>query len=79
MDEGKHGLASIPLHLLEIMLNNIPQEKGDFIESFTSKHLIMDDGRVPDEALIDKIKWCSAALYAGGGDTVSLYSFSPIV
>ncbi|KAH9482219.1 Cytochrome P450 monooxygenase 208 [Psilocybe cubensis] len=44
--------------------------KGDFIESFTSKHLHIEDGQLPtDRALLEEIKWCSAALYIGGGDT----------
>ncbi|KDR77596.1 hypothetical protein GALMADRAFT_245744 [Galerina marginata CBS 339.88] len=41
---------------------------GNFIESFTSKHLL-EEGKVLDQAAVDDLRWCAAALYAGGGDT----------
>ncbi|PPQ95874.1 hypothetical protein CVT26_015566 [Gymnopilus dilepis] len=43
-------------------------ESGDFIESFTSKH-ILEGGKELDQSALDDIKWCAAALYVGGGDT----------
>jgi len=48
------------------------QESGNYIESFTSQHLRPEDGHEIDAEEDDIIKWCSAALYAGGADTVSI-------
>jgi len=42
---------------------------GDFVDSFTSKHLFPEDGKIADPEMQDHIKWASAALYVGGGDT----------
>jgi len=39
------------------------------VESFTSKHLRFEDGRFVEEDVQEYVKWCSAALYIGGGDT----------
>ncbi|TFK48195.1 cytochrome P450 [Heliocybe sulcata] len=44
-------------------------DSGTYIESFTSQHLQPEDGRTVDSQEEDIIKWCSAALYAGGADT----------
>lgn len=41
----------------------------DHVESFTSKHLLSEDGLPVDEETEQNIKWCSAALFIGGGDT----------
>ncbi|KAF8914418.1 cytochrome P450 [Gymnopilus junonius] len=43
-------------------------EKGDFIDSFTSKHLL-EGGETLDGNSLTDIRWCAAALYVGGGDT----------
>jgi hypothetical protein len=50
------------------------------VESYTSEYLHPESGETPSEEEQDIIKWSSAALYAGGADTVSWhYSvfFSP--
>lgn len=46
------------------------QESGDYVESFTSMHLRPESGSPPGAEEEDMVKWCSAALYAGGADTV---------
>ncbi|KAF8165778.1 cytochrome P450 [Crassisporium funariophilum] len=43
--------------------------EGDYVESFTSKHLCLDGGRFAEKDIQEELKWCSAALYVGGGDT----------
>jgi len=50
---------------------------GDFVDSFTSKQLLPEDGQTIDQQTHDLIKWASAALYVGGGDTTvsALLSF----
>lgn len=50
------------------------QANGSYIPSFTSLHLQPEDGHIPDSEEEDTVKWCSAALYAGGADTVSCTS-----
>lgn len=47
------------------------------MESFISKHLRLEDGRFAEGEVQEHVKWCSAGLYAGGGETVGhfLYSF----
>ncbi|KIJ10316.1 hypothetical protein PAXINDRAFT_172185 [Paxillus involutus ATCC 200175] len=44
-------------------------ESGNYVPSFTSKYLRPEDGHTLDSEEEDIIKWCSAALYAGGADT----------
>ncbi|KZT21317.1 cytochrome P450 [Neolentinus lepideus HHB14362 ss-1] len=44
-------------------------ESGNYIESFTSQHLLPEDKHTPDSEEEDIIRWCSAAMYAGGADT----------
>ncbi|KIJ60578.1 hypothetical protein HYDPIDRAFT_117119 [Hydnomerulius pinastri MD-312] len=44
-------------------------ESGDYVPSFTSQHLSPEDGHTLSSDEEDIIKWCSAALYAGGADT----------
>ena len=39
--------------------------------SFTSRHLVTEDGHQLDEEEEDIVKFVAAGLYAGGGDTVS--------
>jgi hypothetical protein len=39
------------------------------VESFTSLHLLHDDGRPASEEQDDILRWCTEALFAGGGDT----------
>ena len=46
------------------------QDAGTYLESFTSKNMRPDSGQRPSLEEEDIIKWCSAALYAGGADTV---------
>jgi len=41
-----------------------------------AKHLLDEDERlIPDNDLQESIKWCSSALFVGGGDTVSSHIF----
>ncbi len=47
------------------------QESGNFMESFTSKHLRPDNGHVIDAEEEDTVKWASGAMSVGGADTVS--------
>ncbi|GJJ15152.1 hypothetical protein Clacol_009427 [Clathrus columnatus] len=42
---------------------------GNYIPSFTSQHLLPEDGHKLDAEEDDILKWCSSALYAGGTDT----------
>jgi len=44
-------------------------EEGNYIDSFISRYLRPEHGPKPSEEEEDIIKWCSAALYAGGADT----------
>ncbi|KIM82350.1 hypothetical protein PILCRDRAFT_8150 [Piloderma croceum F 1598] len=44
-------------------------KSGDYIESFTSMGLQPEGGKLPNPEEEDILKWCSAALYAGGSDT----------
>jgi len=55
--------------------DSILQATGDHVESFTSKHLHSEDGRPVDEETEQNIKWCSASLFIGGGDTVWNFHF----
>ena len=48
----------------------VVQESGDYGESVTSMHLRPESGSPPDAEEEVMVKWCSAALYAGGADTV---------
>ncbi|KAH9482218.1 Cytochrome P450 monooxygenase 208 [Psilocybe cubensis] len=41
---------------------------GDFVESFTSRHLLSDVGNDEGQAY-DNVKWAAASLYVGGADT----------
>ncbi|OJA13857.1 hypothetical protein AZE42_13986, partial [Rhizopogon vesiculosus] len=38
--------------------------------SFTSGHLLPEDGSTVDAEQEDIIKWCSQGIYVGGADTV---------
>jgi hypothetical protein len=52
------------------MMTFFIQESGNYLDSFTSEHLGMLDhtsNRMEEEEVV---KWCGAALYAGGTDTV---------
>ncbi|CAA7259346.1 unnamed protein product [Cyclocybe aegerita] len=42
---------------------------GHYIESFVSKHLHTEDGQTIDADMEESLKWTSAALYVGGGET----------
>ena len=53
--------------------DGILQATGDHVESFTSKHLHSEDGQPVDEETEQNIKWCSAALFIGGGETVWIF------
>lgn len=46
------------------------QAKGEYVDSFVSKNLLPEEGAV-DAETEENIKWAGAALYVGGGDTVS--------
>jgi hypothetical protein len=46
---------------------------GDYVESFTSKHLLEDDVMCTDPEKLEYIKLASAALYIGGGDSVCFF------
>lgn len=47
---------------------------GNYTESFTSKHLLEDNGQFADSEKQEYIKWTGAALFIGGGDTVIVLS-----
>ncbi|PPQ78910.1 hypothetical protein CVT25_002370 [Psilocybe cyanescens] len=42
---------------------------GDFVESFTSRHLLLEEGKIPEHQPLDDVKWAAASLYVGGADT----------
>ncbi|KAF9562476.1 cytochrome P450 [Agrocybe pediades] len=44
-------------------------EKGSYVESFVSKHTVVQGGEDLDAETLENIKWTAAALYVGGGDT----------
>ncbi|KAG5717253.1 O-methylsterigmatocystin oxidoreductase [Termitomyces sp. T112] len=52
-------------------------ETGEFIESFTSRHLRPNGEDMVDAEQEDIVKWCAGGLYAGAGDTTlsALLSF----
>ncbi|KAI0058112.1 cytochrome P450 [Artomyces pyxidatus] len=64
LGEGMNRTERIPF---EWTKSQMASEK--FTESFTSRHLRPSDGHTVDAEEEDIIKWCSAALYAGGADT----------
>lgn len=71
----KEQIVRIPLHSrLPLSLNPFSfwQQSGNYIESFTSNGLQPEDGEPLSAEAEDILKWCSAGLYAGGADTVSL-------
>ncbi|KAF8874360.1 cytochrome P450 [Infundibulicybe gibba] len=43
---------------------------GNYVDSFVSKHLTLGSGEITAQDQ-ENLKWCSAALYAGGADTVA--------
>ena len=49
---------------------NLFKATGNYTESFTSKHLLEDNGQFTDSEKQEYIKWTGGALYTGGGDTV---------
>lgn len=51
------------------------QKRGEYLDSFTSQHLVPADGHTVDEKEEDIIRWCGAGLYAGGADTVGASKF----
>jgi len=57
-------------HLNSITDFSVPQEKGDYTDSFTSRLLQREDGEPPTAEEENTIKWCAGGLYAGAGDTV---------
>ena len=52
------------------------QLSGDYVESFTSKHLVEENGLSTDPLKQEYVKWACEALYIGGGDTVRLIHHS---
>ncbi|KAF8335172.1 cytochrome P450 [Amanita rubescens] len=65
-------------------IDNVPHrwakekiESGNFIQSFSSQHLLPEDGPAIDAEEEDIIKWAGGALYFGGADTTvaSVLSF----
>ena len=48
------------------------QESGNFIPSFSSEHLVPENGHMVDAEEEDIIKWAGGALYFGGADTVRM-------
>jgi hypothetical protein len=54
----------------KVLITTIAQDSGKHIESFISKQLEEETPYIPEELKEDVLKWVSAALYAGGADTV---------
>ena len=72
---GKNANSKEDLLGVPYSEDGILQVAGDHIESFTSKHLHSEDGQPVDEETEQNIKWCSASLFIGGGDTVWNFHF----
>jgi hypothetical protein len=72
---AKEKIVSERLRQHHKSLNELTWQKvsGGHVESFVSKHL-GDNTQTEEEE--DIIKWCSAALYTGGADTVRLLQTS---
>ncbi|KAJ2915605.1 hypothetical protein MD484_g4790, partial [Candolleomyces efflorescens] len=60
-----------PSFFHELLAYTFKQASGDFIDSFTSKQLLGDTSYIDPSQKEYVVKWCAAALYAGGADTVS--------
>lgn len=66
---GPNATLSVVTNAYDLHRIHLSQATGNHVESFTSKHL-QDDVSLPAEEKDDIIKYCSAALYIGGADTV---------
>ncbi|KAG7099150.1 hypothetical protein E1B28_001021 [Marasmius oreades] len=44
-------------------------DSGEYVDSFVSRFLRPEDGKLPGDEDMDILKWCAAALYIGGADT----------
>lgn len=62
---------SVYFDLLVTDCLTVAQKSGEYVESFTSIGLNADEGKPPSAEEEDILKWCTAALYTGGADTVS--------
>ena len=68
MDQEADG--KYPSFFHELLAYTFKQASGDFIDSFTSKQLLGDTSYIDPSQKEYVVKWCAAALYAGGADTV---------
>jgi hypothetical protein len=75
---GKNANSKEDL-LKSFLILNALQANGDHVESFTSKHLHSEDGQPIDEETEQNIKWCSASLFIGGGETVWFFLFHSMI
>lgn len=53
-----------------VHISNCDQASGKYTESFTSQYMNPEDGHAVQGDEEDIVKWCAAALYVGGADTV---------
>lgn len=44
-------------------------DSGEYVDSFVSRFLRPEDGKIPGDDDVDILKWCASALYVGGADT----------
>jgi hypothetical protein len=66
----KKQMASTNPSSTSFWLTPSQQASGDYIDSFTSKQLLGDTSYIDPSQKEYVVKWCAAALYAGGADTV---------
>ncbi|OJA18742.1 hypothetical protein AZE42_13979, partial [Rhizopogon vesiculosus] len=58
-------LDAIPFHWVKQQI-----QSGSYMPSFTSAHLLPEDGSTVDAEQEDIIRWCNHGIYAGGTHTV---------
>ncbi|KAJ2930399.1 hypothetical protein H1R20_g6704, partial [Candolleomyces eurysporus] len=68
--EMKEKLALVDEKPFEWTKKQMASATGEYIDSFTSKQLLGDTSYIDPSQKEYVVKWCAAALYAGGADTV---------